>query len=194
MLFGKLRTYQAKVAQPDRNGPCVGAFRYCPHATPICYRAVFKGSFAQSRLSMQSTPPLFCAGMPRADRRTIGNMAQPVPLPRPWRRWQWPGTRRRRVGGSGMSRPLRGAHRHRRRSGVCVHLLPRDIPHGWPVVHRRCPKRRRPEFRADPAPAHIVERRRCCRPLTRNRYRPRTDRMEQRQRWRTAAKKPALPC
>ena len=40
-------------------------------------------------------------------------------------------------------------NRHcRRPGGARVHLPPRDIPHGWPVVHRRCPKRRRPEFRA----------------------------------------------
>ena len=85
------------------------------------------------------------------------------------RRPQGPGTRCRKVGATGMSRRVRrastppAARRH-----TCSSTTTR--PSRWAVsCSPERQDRRKPEFGAGPAPAHIAELWRCCRPLTQNR-------------------------
>ena len=81
ILFGKLRPYLAKVAQPRRNGVCVGEFLVLrPHDR------VMTSGFLE-RL-MRSKPVIdavdastFGAKMPRADWHFIGNLLTPLPPP-----------------------------------------------------------------------------------------------------------------
>ena len=81
VLFGKLRPYLAKVAQPNRNGVCVGEFLVLrPHNGDLL--PGYLESLLRSKPVIDAIDATtFGAKMPRADWHTIGNMVQPCPTP-----------------------------------------------------------------------------------------------------------------
>ena len=81
VLFGKLRPYLAKVAQPLHSGICVGEFLVLrPRNGDLL--ATYLELFLRSKQVIDViNASTFGAKMPRADWTFIGNLAQPLPSP-----------------------------------------------------------------------------------------------------------------
>ena len=79
ILFGKLRPYLAKVAQPKRDGVCVGEFLVLrPHAGVITSDYLERLTRSKPVINAIDAST-FGAKMPRADWHFMGNMALPLP-------------------------------------------------------------------------------------------------------------------
>ena len=81
VLFGKLRPYLAKIAQPAYPGVCVGEFLVL-RPRDGCLLPGYLARLLRSKPVIDAIDATtFGAKMPRADWHIIGNMAQPVPPP-----------------------------------------------------------------------------------------------------------------
>ena len=81
VLFGKLRPYLAKVAQPGNNGVCVGEFLVLRPRNGNLLTGYLERLLGSKPIIDAIDATTFGAKMPRADWHTIGNMVQPYPPP-----------------------------------------------------------------------------------------------------------------